>query len=192
MTNKNNFKIKIDINPLEILTEEKCAEFLREIRWVNGPECPYCGSLNVRKRGKYESYFKYECLDCNRIFNDKTGTIFYKSHLPLKYWCAAMILNDLGYSILKISRILNISYDSAYRLINKLRNSEDKYMLELKEKIQELLEPIISEVERARRITKKDEIYISKEEIDAVEVSRDAVNFILDLIDAELKDVDKV
>jgi len=186
MTQKKRFRIELEINPLEILTEEKCADMLRELRWKEGIKCPYCNSINVRKRGKYGSYYKYECLDCNRIFNDKTGTTFYKSHLPLRYWCAAMILNDLGYSILKISRLLNISYDSAYRLINKLRKNDNPILVDLKEKVQETLEPLLNEIEYSRRDTDIEE-YVTKEEIESVEVSREAVNFILSLIEADLE-----
>ncbi len=168
------------INPLDLLTEEKCAELLRQVRWKNGLKCPYCDSFNVRRRGKYGDYFKYECLDCKRIFNDKTGTIFYKSHLPLRYWCAAMIYYDLGYSILRISRELNISYDSAYRLIQKIKNSKDEIVNELREKVCEIVEPILAHFKKEE---KQEEII----DVSDVEVPREAINFMLELIRVDLE-----
>jgi len=34
---------------LFIPKDEKCLEYLEEIRWANGVYCPYCGSKNVKK-----------------------------------------------------------------------------------------------------------------------------------------------
>jgi len=179
MRKKN--KVRIDINPLDLLTEEKCSEMLREIRWRNGLKCPYCNSLNVRKRGKYGDYYKYECLDCQRIFNDKTNTVFYKSHLPIRYWCAAIIYYELGYSILKISRLLDISYDSAYRLIQKIKNSKNEEMEELKEKVREIIDPIMIHL-------KEEETQEETIDVSDVEVPREALNFMLELIKTDMEE----
>ena len=51
-----------------------------EMLWNNCVICPRCQSNNVKKDGHYRSYQKYFCKQCERGFNDKTGTVFHYSH----------------------------------------------------------------------------------------------------------------
>ncbi|MGQ4892703.1 MAG: transposase [Candidatus Njordarchaeia archaeon] len=179
MRKKKNTPL-IEINPLEFVSEDICAQLLREIRWKNHISCPHCGSLNIRRRGKYGPYLKYECASCGRIFNDKTGTIFYRSHLPIKFWCAALILDELNYSILRISKILDISYDSAYRMIQKIRKKDDNILMELKDRLKDYVDySFLKPVEEEE----KEEII----DVSDVEVPREAVNFMLELIEIDLE-----
>ncbi|HSF50594.1 MAG TPA: hypothetical protein VLA74_07530 [Nitrososphaeraceae archaeon] len=60
-----------------------CTSLLRKVRWKDYILCPHCKSNNVKKDGHYRSYQKYFCKQCERWFNDKTGTIFHYSHIHL-------------------------------------------------------------------------------------------------------------
>jgi transposase-like protein len=74
----------------------------------------------VKKDGHYRSYQLYYCHDCQRNFNDKTGTLFHYSRTPRSIWFLAIYLFFilwLGCSILETSEELLIPYERCYRFI---------------------------------------------------------------------------
>ncbi len=102
--------------------ESWCTNLLRKIRWKDCccVTCPRCESYNIKKDGHYRSYQKYFCKQCERWFNDKTGTIFHYSHTPLKKWFLAIYLCFIlwpGCSIREISSELVVPYPRCYRFI---------------------------------------------------------------------------
>ncbi len=63
--------------PFEVLNSEaSTANLLQQVRWREGLYCPRCRSESVIKYGSYREYQRYLCKDCDRTFNDKTGTVF--------------------------------------------------------------------------------------------------------------------
>ncbi len=63
--------------PFELLNSEaSAANLLQQVRWREGLQCPRCRSESVIKHGSYQEYQRYLCKDCDRTFNDKTGTVF--------------------------------------------------------------------------------------------------------------------
>jgi transposase-like protein len=74
--------------------ESWCTSLVRNGRWDKGRvECPRCNSYNIKKDGRYRLYYqKYFCKQCERGFNDNTGTTFHYSHTPLKKWFLAIYL----------------------------------------------------------------------------------------------------
>jgi transposase-like protein len=103
--------------------ESWCTSILREVRWrkkKNNVICPRCQSYNIKKDGHYRSYQKYFCKQCQRWFNDKTGTVFHYSHTPLKIWFLALYLYFIlwpGCSIREISFEIVVPYPRCYRFI---------------------------------------------------------------------------
>ncbi len=82
--------------------------------------CPRCQSNNIKKDGHYRSYQKYFCKQCERWFNDKTGTVFHYSHTPLKVWFLVMYLYFVlwpGCSIREISLEVVVPYPRCYIFI---------------------------------------------------------------------------
>jgi transposase-like protein len=104
-----------------MLTEEDCLTTLREIRWSNGLTCSFCSSKNVIKHGNYGIYKKYLCKECGCVFNDKTGTIFHGSRVPLRVWFFIALTMQSDMSISEMSKILGMYYDPVYRIVKKLR-----------------------------------------------------------------------
>jgi transposase-like protein len=45
-----------------------------------------CRSDQTVKNGSYRVFQRYLCKDCDRTFNEKTGTIFAHSKVPLRRW----------------------------------------------------------------------------------------------------------
>ncbi len=102
--------------------ESWCTSLLRKIRWKDCccVTCPRCESYNIKKDGRYRSYQKYFCKQCERWFNDKTGTVFHYSHTPLKKWFLAIYLCFIlwpGCSIREISSEVVLPYPRCYRFI---------------------------------------------------------------------------
>jgi len=86
-------------------------------------KCPHCASTSVTRTGRHRRvYQRYRCKACKRIFNDRTGTIFQDSRLPLKLWFLLALLQR-GRSILEVSNSVGMNYDTAHRVVVKLRQS---------------------------------------------------------------------
>jgi transposase len=63
--------------PLKTFVSEcRAANLLEQIRWRDGIYCPRCRAESVIRYGSYRVFQQYLCKDCDRTFNDKTGTVF--------------------------------------------------------------------------------------------------------------------
>ena len=63
---------------------EDCLEYLRDHRWPNGVTCPHCESADTIKKGTTrKGAQRYQCKNCNSIFNDLTETIFAEHQLSI-------------------------------------------------------------------------------------------------------------
>jgi len=115
-------------------TEEKCFEHLKHIRWPKGFVCPRCGHT--------EAYFLedqklFQCKQCRRQTSVTANTLFHRTHLSLRIWFWAIFLvgsDKRGCSAKHLERFFEISYDTAWLLIHKIRNAmgdrDDRYLLE--------------------------------------------------------------
>jgi transposase-like protein len=55
-------------------SEKTCHDFMTEMRWPNGVQCPRCGSKDI---GKFvETRRVWNCKGCKKQFSAKVGTIF--------------------------------------------------------------------------------------------------------------------
>lgn len=115
-------------------TEDKCREFLFELRFPQGFVYPKCGCTefyHIKKR------HTYQCKCCRHQTSVTSGTVMDKTHLKLTYWLWAMFLfaNDKrGCSASYLSQTLKLFYKTAWFLLQRLRNAmsnrENKYLLD--------------------------------------------------------------
>lgn len=77
---------------------EDCAETWRALRWPDGPECVECGSPNVAVQDwdYLSSLRRYECWECGRWFNDRSGTFLESSKVRLPKWIHVLREMDKG------------------------------------------------------------------------------------------------
>jgi transposase-like protein len=113
--------------PSDLLTifmsEGSAARFLREVRWSNGVRCVYCSSLSVIGWGWYR------CKACLRTFNDKSGTDFEYSRIPLNEGLFIMYLSGcLNVPLLRASIDVGRSYGSVYRSFRRIMYSVGRYV----------------------------------------------------------------
>jgi transposase-like protein len=99
------------------MSEVSAARLLRGFRWSNGVRCVYCGSLYVIRWGWYRHvYRRYRCKSCLRTFNDKSGTDFEYSRIPLNETLFITYLSGcLNVPLLRASIDVGRSYGSVYR-----------------------------------------------------------------------------
>lgn len=103
--------------------KNNCREYLVEMRWPDGVECPTCGSKNVKFSEKHN---RWQCGShhAKRQFTLKTGTIFEDSPLGLDKWLMAMwmLVNcKNGISSHEVAKDLGVTQKSAWFMLHRLR-----------------------------------------------------------------------
>jgi transposase-like protein len=102
---------------------ENCTNFLSQLRWPDGVECPNC-------EGREVSYLStrrlWKCKSCKKQFSVKAGSIMEDSPIGLDKWLAAiwLIANAKnGISSMEIHRSLGITQKSAWFLLHRIRKA---------------------------------------------------------------------
>ncbi len=104
-------------------TEEACRAHLVGLRWPEGFRCPGCDhrAYWLASRGRLV------CQRCQRQTWVTAGTIFHRSHQPLRVWLRAIwwVTNQkIGVSALGLQRTLGLgSYQTAWVMLHKLRRA---------------------------------------------------------------------
>jgi transposase-like protein len=112
-------------NPM-FTNETKAIEHMEADRWPDGVYCPLCGSDNVTKMAGKTQAGMFMCNGCRDKFTVRTGTIFERSHIPLHKWLLAthlMAASKKGMSALQLSRMLGITYKSAWFMCHRIREA---------------------------------------------------------------------
>ncbi len=106
--------------------EEKAREWIEASRWPDGPVCPFCGQLDSVSKlgGKSMGPGWFHCSDCRNKFTVRVGTLYERSHIPLHKWLFATHMvtsSKKGMSSLQLSRMLGLSYKSAWFMVHRIR-----------------------------------------------------------------------
>ena len=103
--------------------EEKCREFLENLRWPNSVGCPRCGDTSLCEIASRD---QWDCLSCRYQFSVTAGTIMHDSHLPLRKWFLAIYLileGKKGISANQLKRTIGVSYKTAWYLCHRIRSA---------------------------------------------------------------------
>ncbi len=102
-------------------SEEACVSYLMSLRWPDGFVCPRCGVNRAWRRARLAMV----CAECRHETSITAGTLFEKTHKPLRVWFKAMWLvtsQKTGASALGLQRVLGLgSYETAWLWLHKLR-----------------------------------------------------------------------
>ena len=104
-------------------SEDKCREYLENLRWPRGIECPRCEGTTISRIRKRN---QFDCDSCRYQFSVTAGTLFHDSHLPLWKWFLAVYLmaeSKKGISAKQLQRMLGVSYKTAWYLAHRIRNA---------------------------------------------------------------------
>lgn len=102
----------------------KCFDAVRELRWPEGRECPFCDSKRVIRRGFDDTQKhrqRYQCKNCNKRFDDLTNTVFAGHHQPLKIWILCLYFMGLNLSNEQIAKELDLNKDDVFQMTTQLR-----------------------------------------------------------------------
>lgn len=108
---------------LEFKNEEDFENYLIDLRWRQGVECPKCSSRRVSRKRKEKRFI---CNGCNRSFSIRSGTVFHSSKLPLSKWFLAISLvihAKKGLSSLQLARTISVNKDTAWYMQKRLREA---------------------------------------------------------------------
>src|SRR5215218_2543571 len=110
--------------------DEACMEFLWRERFSDDgvhADCPHCGEVTPfkayetkQRRGKART-----CTRCGQHMSILAGTIFEGSSTSLHLWFYAMYLmasTRCGISAKQLERELGVTYKTAWRMFNRIRN----------------------------------------------------------------------
>lgn len=107
-------------------TEEKCREYLTELRWEGQPICQNSKCLNKHMNYYITSRNIWKCSKCKKQFSLTKGTIFESTKLPLTLWFKAIfffVTEKRGLSSYQLSRHLEIEQRTAWFILHRLRHS---------------------------------------------------------------------
>ena len=103
--------------------DDKCREFLEDLRWPGGVCCIRCGDTSV---SEVHGRGQYDCNSCRYQFSVRAGTIMHGSHLPLRKWFLAIYLmceSKKGISANQLKRTLGVAYKTAWYLCHRIREA---------------------------------------------------------------------
>ena len=108
--------------------EEAAYAWVESHVWPDGPVCPHCGETERvgKMQGKATRIGLYKCYACRKQFNVKVGTIFEKSHVPMRIWLQAfhlMASSKKGVSANQLHRTLKLSLKSAWFVGHRIREA---------------------------------------------------------------------
>jgi transposase-like protein len=106
--------------------ENEARKLLEASRWPDGPVCPFCGQIETVNPlgGNSMGPGWFYCSDCKDKFTVRVGTLYERSHIPLHKWLLAshlMVASKKGISALQLSRMLGITYKSAWFMCHRIR-----------------------------------------------------------------------
>jgi transposase-like protein len=113
-------------------SESVAADLLQQVRWRDGVECPRCHSVQTVKNGSYGPFQRYLCKNCDRTFNDKTGTMFAHSKIALRKWLFSIYaFLRFNTSIRQLQREIDVTYKTMHRRVGRFTRALDAPRLDL-------------------------------------------------------------
>jgi transposase-like protein len=98
-----------------------CVETVAQVRWPQGAKCPRCES---KRLSFLSTRLMWKCLDCQKQFSVKVGTIFEDSAIGLDKWLIAMwMLANCknGISSYEVARGLGVTQKTAWFMLQRIR-----------------------------------------------------------------------
>src|ERR1051325_10626162 len=121
MTKQTEFPKTLQQAIIYFANPENASNFLMQMRWPNGVECPACDSREV----SYLSTRRlWKCKACKKQFSVKVGTVMEDSPIGLDKWLSAiwLIVNAKnGISSYEVHRALGVTQKTGWFLLHRIR-----------------------------------------------------------------------
>ena len=106
-------------------TNLQAVEYLERVRWDDKPCCHYCESKRTSiHKSKDRAIRRWQCHECHRAFSVTVGTVFHRTHVPLKKWflILALMLNaKKSTSSCQIARDLGMNQPTVWSIMHRIR-----------------------------------------------------------------------
>jgi transposase-like protein len=116
----------LDIMKNYLDNDDKCTEYLVNLRWEKMKYCPYCKSTKISKHTEQNRRSRLQCSNCNKSFSPTVNTVMHNTHLPLYKWFLAIsMISDAknGISSRQLARHLDLPIKTAYSLSQRIRKA---------------------------------------------------------------------
>jgi transposase-like protein len=100
--------------------EHACADVLAALRWPHGFRCRACGGGDHTRVAARPRVF--ECAACGTQNSVTAGTALHGTKLPLRKWLEATVLASEGISANRLSKALDVSYETAFQALHRVRD----------------------------------------------------------------------
>ena len=120
----------------EYSDEDKARTLLESLRWPTGAICPHCQNdgnakaiYKLTPKAESKSAVRkgvHKCGACRKQFTVTVGTIFADSHIKIGTWLMAIFImcsSKKAVSSLQLSRMLGLTYKSAWFMSHRLRHA---------------------------------------------------------------------
>ena len=107
-------------------TDEKCLEYLSNLRWSKMKYCPYCKSKKISRHMEHNRRSRWQCSSCKRSFSPTVNTVFHGTRLSLVKWFIAIsLVSDAKKSLSsrQLARHLDVPVKTAYSVMQRLRKA---------------------------------------------------------------------
>ena len=117
---------------------DAAREHLEALHWLDGPFCPKCGSVDVKRLPTQlgrktkahpngtERKGVIQCNGCREQFTITVGTVFESSKVPLNKWLLCnhlLVSSKKGISSHQLSRMLGVQYKTAWFMAHRIREA---------------------------------------------------------------------
>ena len=106
-------------------SEKSCLNYIAKLRWPKGFHCPSCGFKPEKPSLMGRGLFL--CRKCKKQTSITAGTLFHRTHKPLRIWFFAMWFvtsQKHGANALGLQKVLGLgSYNTAWTWLHKLRRA---------------------------------------------------------------------
>lgn len=106
-------------------TNQQAVEYLEKVRWPGKTICPYChGDRTCLHKEKGRKVRRWQCWVCKKSFAVTVGTVFHRTHVPLKKWflILTMMLNaKKSASSCQIARDLGMHQATVWSIMHRIR-----------------------------------------------------------------------
>lgn len=116
---KDTFKRKNKSH--EIFDSENIIKAKKSLCHSYRKECHYCAGDKINKNGKTkQGRQRYICKECGKSFSDMTGSPLSYTKKPIDKWIKYTLCIKEGFSLRKISEILDINLTTSFHWRHKI------------------------------------------------------------------------
>jgi transposase-like protein len=106
--------------------DEAAREYLENLFWPEGPQCPHCGVVNHAYKAKRAGVWRCAEPACRKDFTVTMRTVMERSKIALHKWLQAfhlMCSSKKGVSAHQLHRTLGIGYEAAWFMAHRIREA---------------------------------------------------------------------